>query len=120
MVIVILVTTPAVIDDVAVAVVPSPTDWTVLPIVTTGAELYPDPPLEIDIEDIVPNPVTIAVAAALTLESCVINLIFFWNVKSVSFSFWESNVGLKLSTYIAVDPTPTDFVIYALGLMTGS
>ena len=61
---VMLVTTPAVIDAVAVAVVPSPTDCAVLPIVTIGADVYPEPPSEIEMEDMVPSPETIAVAAA--------------------------------------------------------
>jgi len=66
---VILVTTPAVMDAVAAAVVPSPTDCAVLPIVTTGAEAYPDPPSEIETEDMVPSPETIAVAAAAVFDS---------------------------------------------------
>ena len=66
---VIEVTTPAVIDAVATAVVPSPTDCAVFPILTVGAVEYPTPPEEIEIEDIVPSPETIAVAAAPVLVS---------------------------------------------------
>ena len=64
-----LVTTPDVIDAVAVAVVPSPTACKVLPIVTTGADVYPEPPSEIEMEDNVPSPETMAVAAAAVFDS---------------------------------------------------
>ena len=40
-----------------------------LPIVTTGADAYPEPPSEIDIEEMVPRPEIIAVAAAAVLDS---------------------------------------------------
>ena len=66
---VIEVTTPAVMDAVATAVVPSPTDCAVFPMLTVGAFEYPTPPEEIEIEDIVPSPETIAVAAAPVLVS---------------------------------------------------
>ncbi len=66
---VILVTVPAVIDAVADAVVPSPTACNVLPIVTAGADIYPEPPSEIEMEDMVPRPETIEVAAAAVFDS---------------------------------------------------
>tara|TARA_B100002019_G_scaffold13637_1_gene10969 strand:+ start:150 stop:449 length:300 start_codon:yes stop_codon:yes gene_type:complete len=65
---VIEVTTPAVIDAVATAVVPSPTDCAVFPILTVGVVEYPTPPEEMEIEDIVPSPETIAVAAGPSLS----------------------------------------------------
>ena len=51
-----------------------------------------------DIIDIVPNPETTAVAAALVFDSCDINLILFWNVRLISFSFCGLKIGLTLST----------------------
>ena len=46
-----------------------------------------NPPSEITIEEIVPNPETTAVAAAPDLFSCVTNTTLFWKLRSVSFSF---------------------------------
>ena len=66
---VIVVTIPAVIEETPTAVVPNPTACKVLPIVTVGAEIYPEPPSDIEIEEIVPSPETIAVAAADVLDS---------------------------------------------------
>ena len=84
-----IVTEPNALD-----VVPTPTVDAIL----TVAVEYPTPPSDMTIEEIVPNPETTAVAAADTLDSCLTNLIFFWNAKSVSLSFLESNNGLSEST----------------------
>ena len=92
------VTTPAVIDAVATAVVPSPTDCAVPPILIVGAVEYPTPPEDIDMEDIVPRPDTIAVAAAPVLVSCETSVTLFWKVRLVASSTLESKKGLILST----------------------
>ena len=67
----------------ALVVVPTPTVEPKL----TVAVVYPTPPSEITTEEIVPNPETTAVPAAPVLVSCVMNLIFFWKTRVVSFSF---------------------------------
>ena len=54
----------------------------------------------ISIEEMVPKPETIAVAAAAVLDSCEMNITLFWKLNALEsiFSFCESNIGLKVST----------------------
>ena len=93
-VIVMALTTPDEIADVAVAlvVVPSPTG---VAIVTIGADVYPKPPSVIVIDVIVPAADTLAVAAAETFEFCEINSIVCL-FTSNGFSFSGSKKGLTL------------------------
>ena len=93
--------TPVTVPPALIVTLPNALDVVPTPIVEpklTVAVVYPTPPSEIVTEEIVPNPETTAVPAAPVLVSCLINLIFFWKVRSVSFSFCELKIGLKLST----------------------
>ena len=114
-------TTPEAIVAVAVAVIPPPTTCCTVPaILTVGVVEYPTPPLEITKEVIVPLSDTTAVAEDPTRLVCGTSLTFFWKRTLTSLSFCASNIGLNLSTYIDVEPIPTDLVIYAYGWITGS
>ena len=93
--------TPVTVPPALMVTLPSALDVVPTPIVEpklTVAVVYPTPPSEIVTEEIVPNPETTAVPAAPVLVSCLINLIFFWKIRDVSFSFCELKIGLRLST----------------------
>ena len=49
-----------------------------------GVVAYPKPPVEIDIEEMVPSPETIAVAAAPILVSCDSKVTLSWKVRTPS------------------------------------
>ena len=95
--IVIEVTTPAVIDAVAVAlaVVPNPTGFW---IDTWGADVYPLPPVDIATDMTVDPPPTNEVAAAPSLSACDTIVTLFWKFVLTWLSVWGSKIGLKLST----------------------
>ena len=82
--------------------------------------MYPDPPLVIEIEDIVLDEETIAVADAETKISCEYKITFFWNCKEVVFSLVGLKKGLTLSTNKVVDPIPTELMIYVDGYIKGN
>ena len=79
---------------------------------TVGAVVYPTPP-SVTVIEITPSLETVAVALAPTWVSISTKVTFFWNSKygSTLFSFLPSNNGLKLSTYISVDPAEIALVM---------
>ena len=93
---------------VAVAVDPIPIG---LEIETVGAVVYPTPP-SVTVISMTPLSEIVAVALAPTWVSISTKVTFFWNSKygSTLFSFLPSNNGLKLSTYISVDPAEIGLV----------
>ena len=65
---------------------------------TFGAESYPVPPSTTEIELIVPPVDTTDVAVAPSFTTWDVKVTWSWNVRPISLSFWESNIGLTLST----------------------
>ena len=99
------------------AVDPNPTGFE---ITTFGVDVYPLPPSSIEIDVTDPLVETTEVAEAPTFKSWDIRVTLFWKLRFKSLSFWESNIGLTLSTYNWVEPTLTDLIIFAEGTTRGS
>ena len=74
-------------------------------------------------DDIVPATETIAVAAAATNWSCEVITTFFWGISLVPSCKYSSALSknvLTLSTKIWVDATETFWIIFDVGVISGS
>ena len=65
-------------------------------------------------------PPTNEVAAAPSLSACDTIVTLFWKLVLTWLSVWGSNIGLKLSTYAIVVPTPTGWIKCAYGNILAS
>ena len=104
-------------DPEALSVVPNPTGFET---VTSGTAEYPFPPLLMTNEEIVPATDTTAVAAAATKVSWDVISIFFGSVFAAGYSLALSKNVLTLSTKITEEVTPTLWMIFVVGWITGS